>query len=37
MYKAGKLDFNLNGTLVKVEIDLNSFEEKDETDEIFGF
>lgn len=37
MYKAGNLDFNFNGTLVKVEIDLNTFEEKDETDEIFGF
>ncbi|MGB5941462.1 MAG: ATP-binding protein [Leeuwenhoekiella sp.] len=37
MYKAGKLDFNFNGTLIKVLIDLDTFDEKDETDEIFGF
>ncbi|WP_289042269.1 ATP-binding protein [uncultured Zobellia sp.] len=37
MYKAGNVAFDFNGTLVKVEIDLNTFEEKDETDEIFDF
>lgn len=37
MYKAGNLDFKFKGTLVKVEVDLNTFEDKDETDEIFDF
>lgn len=37
VYKAGDVNFNFKGTLVKVEIDLNTFEEKDETDEIFEF
>lgn len=37
MYRAGSSDFNFKGTLVKVEVDLNAFEEKDETDQIFDF
>lgn len=37
MYQAGNLDFKFKGTLVKVEVDLNTFEEKDETDQIFDF
>lgn len=37
MYKAGNVDFNFRGTLIKVEIDLNTFEEKDETDDIYNF
>lgn len=37
MYKAGNVAYDFNGTLVKVEIDLNTFEEKDETDQIFDF
>lgn len=37
MYHAGSSDFNFTGTLIKVEVDLNTFEEKDETDQIFDF
>ena len=37
MYKAGNVNFNFRGTLIKVEIDLNTFEEKDETDDIYNF
>jgi len=37
MYKAGNVAYDFNGTLVKVEIDLNTFEEKDETDQLFDF
>lgn len=37
MYRAGSFDFNFSGTLIKVEVDLKSFEEKDETDQIFDF
>lgn len=37
MYRAGSSDFNFSGTLIKVEVDLNTFEEKDETDQIFDF
>jgi len=36
-YKSGNLGYNFNGTLVKVEVDLNTFEEKDETQQIFDF
>lgn len=28
LYKNGKLDYNISGTLIKVEVDLNTFEEK---------
>jgi len=37
MYRSGSSDFNFSGTLIKVEVDLNTFEEKDETDQIFDF
>lgn len=37
MYHAGISDFNFKGTLIKVEVDLSTFEEKDETDQIFDF
>jgi hypothetical protein len=37
MYHAGSHDFNFSGTLIKVEVDLKTFEEKDETDQIFDF
>jgi hypothetical protein len=37
IYQAGDLNFDFSGTLIKVEIDLNTFEEKDESDEIFEF
>lgn len=37
MYVSGSNDYNFSGTLIKVEVDLNSFEEKDESDEIFDF
>lgn len=36
-YQARISDFNFTGTLIKVEVDLNTFEEKDETDQIFDF
>lgn len=37
MYRGGNVDFNFSGTLVKVEVDLNTFVEKDELEEIFEF
>lgn len=37
MYHAGSNNFNFSGTLIKIEVDLNSFEEKDDTNEIFDF
>lgn len=37
MYRAGNVDYKFRGTLVEVEVDLNTFEEKDETDQIFDF
>ncbi|HET8886979.1 MAG TPA: ATP-binding protein [Salinimicrobium sp.] len=37
MYHAGSNDFNFSGTLIKIEVDLNTFEEKDNTDQIFDF
>ncbi|MFN2260615.1 MAG: hypothetical protein ABR595_00935 [Psychroflexus sp.] len=37
MYSAGKTEFNFSGTLIKVEVDLNTFEEKDDSDQIFDF
>ncbi len=37
MYRAGTSNFKFKGTLIKVEVDLNAFEEKDETDQIFDF
>lgn len=37
MYLAGSTNFNFSGTLIKVEVDLSTFEEKDETDQIFDF
>lgn len=37
MYHAGNSDFNFKGTLIKIEVDLNTFEDKDETDQIFDF
>lgn len=37
MYRAGSNNFNFSGTLIKVEVDLNTFEEKDETNQIFEF
>ncbi|CAM1361965.1 conserved protein of unknown function [Tenacibaculum soleae] len=37
MYKMGKSNYNFSGTLVKVEVDLNTFEEKDGFDEVFEF
>lgn len=37
MYHAGSSGFSFSGTLIKVEVDLNTFEEKDETDHFFDF
>ncbi|MBE7653949.1 ATP-binding protein [Tenacibaculum finnmarkense] len=37
MYQTGESNYNFSGTLVKVEVDLNTFEEKDNFDEIFEF
>lgn len=37
MYRAGKVPFDFSGTLIKVEVDLNTFVEKDDFDEIFEF
>ncbi len=37
VYKAGNVGFEFSGTLIKVEVDLNTFEEKDETVQIFDF
>ena len=37
MYRGGNVNFNFSGTLVKVEVDLNTFVEKDDTEEIYEF
>lgn len=37
IYQAGNIDFNFSGTLIKVEVDLNTFENKDESEGIFDF
>ncbi|MFD0993778.1 ATP-binding protein [Tenacibaculum geojense] len=37
MYVSGEVDFDFSGTLIKVEVDLNTFVEKDDLDEIFDF
>jgi anti-anti-sigma regulatory factor len=37
MYQAGNLNYNFNGTLIKVEVDLNTFHEKDDSEEIYEF
>lgn len=37
MYRTGNSGFNFSGTLIKVEIDLNALDEKDDTDQIFDF
>ena len=37
MYNAGNLNIQFKGTLIKVDVDLNTFEEKDESEEIFDF
>ncbi|UAM98380.1 ATP-binding protein [Polaribacter litorisediminis] len=37
MYRAGDFNFNFPGTLIKVEVDLNTFEEKDDTEDIYEF
>lgn len=37
VYRAGDVGFDFSGTLIKVEVDLNTFGEKDESDEIFDF
>lgn len=37
MYQTGESNYNFSGTLVKVEVDLSTFEEKDNFDEIFEF
>ena len=36
-YKGGDLNYKFNGTLIKVEVDLNTFDEKDESEEIYDF
>ena len=36
-YIAGHVNYDFNGTLVKVEVDLNTFDTKEETEEIFDF
>jgi len=37
VYHAGNSNFNFSGTLIKVEVDLSLFDEKDETEQIFDF
>ncbi|MGJ8743829.1 ATP-binding protein [Polaribacter sp.] len=37
VYRAGNVGYDFSGTLIKVEVDLNTFVEKDDTDEIFDF
>jgi len=37
VYKMGDMGFNFKGTLIKVEVDLATFEEKDESQGIFDF
>ncbi len=36
-YNLGETNYNFKGTLIKVEVDLNSFEEKDENEQIYDF
>lgn len=36
-YIAGETEFSFGGTLIKVEVDLNSLDEKDESDQFFDF
>ncbi len=35
LYKAGKTEYEFKGTLIKVEVDLNTFQNKNEHEEIF--
>ncbi|MFD2917061.1 ATP-binding protein [Psychroserpens luteus] len=37
VYRAGNMGYDFKGTLIKVEVDLNTFEEKDESQHIFDF
>ncbi|TYP99111.1 hypothetical protein C7447_102429 [Tenacibaculum adriaticum] len=37
IYRAGNVGYDFSGTLIKVEVDLNTFVEKDDSDEIFDF
>ena len=37
MYRVGETNYNFKGTLVKVRVDLNTFDEKDEEEEFFHF
>ncbi len=37
VYRAGNVGYDFSGTLIKVEVDLNTFVEKDDSDEIFDF
>lgn len=37
MYNVGSSNYDFSGTLIKVEVDLNSFEEKDISNELFDF
>jgi len=37
LYRNGELGCNFNGTLIKVEVDLDTFEEKDESEELREF
>ena len=36
-YEAGTNDYNFSGTLIKIDVDLNTFNDKDEDDQIFEF
>lgn len=36
-YNVGNTKYNFSGTLIKIEVDLNTFDEKDEDDDIFDF
>ena len=37
MYRTGESNYNFKGTLIKVEVDLNTFHEKDDSEEIYEF
>lgn len=37
MYIVGSKQYNFPGTLIKVEVDLETFEEKDDSDQVFDF
>lgn len=37
VYSTGNVGYDFSGTLIKVEVDLNTFVEKDDSDEIFDF